>query len=370
MKFRHSRLLLHLSLAILATACSSQLTKPTVEDSLTIFPPPPDTTRIQFLTTFSSAKDITGKTSGLKSYVMGKEKEEKEIVKPYGIAIHNGKIYICDTMLGGMEIIDLERKTFDYFQPQGYGLLKKPINCFVDPEGNLYVADAQRRQVIVFDQDLKYLANFGDASKIKPTDVQVAGDKIYVTDMNDHKINVYSKGDHKLVKSFPDAAETAEEFLHQPTNLFVSSNRVYVSDFGEFNVKVFTPEGEYVRSIGSYGKGLGQFVRPKGIAVDKNNNLFVVDAGFENVQIFDKFDRLLMFFGGEYKSPGDMWLPAKVVIDYDNLKYFEKYVYKGFQARHLIFVTNQYGPDKVNVYAYVGPEIGTGPEREMTTRKN
>ena len=108
-----------------------------------------------------------------------------------------------------------------------------------------------------------------------------------------------------------------------------------------------------IRTIGSYGKALGQFVRPKGIAVDYNDLLYVVDAGFENVQIFDNKGNLLMFFGGSYEKPGDMWLPAKVIIDYKNLHYFEKYVYKGFKLKYLIFVTNQYGPDKINVYGFI-----------------
>lgn len=60
-----------------------------------------------------------------------------------------------------------------------------------------------------------------------------------------------------------------------------------------------------------------------------------------------------MFFGGSYKGPGDMWLPAKVIIDYDNLNYFQKYVHESFDLKYLIFVTNQYGPSKINIYGFV-----------------
>ncbi|MCF6169313.1 hypothetical protein, partial [Lutibacter sp.] len=94
-------------------------------------------------------------------------------------------------------------------------------------------------------------------------------------------------------------------------------------------------------------------VRPKGIAVDKEENIYVVDASFENVQIFNKEGKLLLFFGGHYRSKGDMWLPTKVMIDYDNLKYFEKYVDPKFDLKYLIFVANQYGPDKVSVYGRI-----------------
>ena len=63
-----------------------------------------------------------------------------------------------------------------------------------------------------------------------------------------------------------------------------------------------------------------------------------------------------MSFGGPYKGPGDMWLPAKVIIDYDNTKYFEKYVDKRFKLKYLILVSNNFGTDKINVYGYVEPK--------------
>ncbi len=63
--------------------------------------------------------------------VVGKE-DERSLNKPYGIAIHKGKIYICDTMLGGLIIVDLNNSTFENFIPKGLGQLKKPINCFTD----------------------------------------------------------------------------------------------------------------------------------------------------------------------------------------------------------------------------------------------
>ena len=63
-----------------------------------------------------------------------------------------------------------------------------------------------------------------------------------------------------------------------------------------------------------------------------------------------------MFLGGPYNGPGDMYLPANVTIDYDHLHHYEKYVDPKYKLEYLIFVTNQYGPDKVNVYGRVEPK--------------
>ena len=354
---RYFYILIPIVSAIMAfSGCSPKVHKEITADNLVIFPPPPDTARIQYLTRFSNSIDVTGERSGFMRFILGEEKK-RPIIKPYGIYIFKGRIYICDSILGGLEILDLNKKTFDYFQPQGLGLIKKPINCFVDKDGMLYVADAERKQIVVFNQKLKYQASFCDAKKMKPTDVQVVNDEIWVCDLKGHQIHIYSKPDYKLLRSFPlNAAPKSDEFLNSPTNLFVTDDYVYVSDFGAFKIKVYTRDGKFVRTIGSYGKALGQFVRPKGIAVDRDGLLHVVDAGFENVQIFDKNGKLLMFYGGSYKHPGNMWLPAKVIIDYDNLDYFKDYVHKSFNLKYLIFVTNQYGPDKVSVYGFIEPK--------------
>ena len=349
-------LLLLFFLLILGTGCASRIHKAPQYEETIVFPPPPDPPRIQFLTRISNSIDVVGQRTGIMKYVFG-EDPGKPIIKPYGIAIHDGVLYICDTILGGLEIIDLKKRDFRYFQPKGRGQLRKPINCDVDERGYLYVADADRKQVVVYDQNLKYVKALGNGKDSKPTDVKIFKNKIWVTDVAQHKVKVYSKTTYKLIFSFPVGAKPkTDPFLSAPTNLFVIDGRVYVSDFGHFRIKIYNLEGEYQRYIGEYGRGLGQFVRPKGIAVDKDLNLYVVDAGFEIVQIFDRDGKLLMFFGGPYKGPGDMWLPAKIIIDYDNLKYFEKYVDPDFNLKYLIFVTNQYGPDKISVYGFIEPK--------------
>ncbi len=340
---------------VLSMSCTRKMHKKISAEDIIIYPAPPDTTRIQYLTKISSSLDVTGKRSGFARFLLG-ELPDLGVIKPYGLAIRNGKIYICDTQTDALEVIDLEKHNFEYFLPGGRGQLRKPINCFVDEDNKLYIADTERKQIVVFDADGSYLASFGEAGDSKPTDVFVKDGKIWVANFSNHSVDVYDKENYELLYRFPESSVGNEDFLYSPSNLFVTDKQVYVTDFGDFRIKVYTYQGEFVRSVGSYGKNLGQFVRPKGIAVDRDDNLFVVDAGFENVQMFNSEGKLLMFFGGPYEGSGDMWLPAKVVIDYDNLEYFEDLVHESFRLKYLIFVTNQYGPDKVNVYGYVEPK--------------
>ncbi len=339
------------ALIIALGSCSKKIT-PT---NVVIFPAPPDTARIQFLTSYSNSESIQGKRNSFATFILGKS-EPLAINKPYGIAVNKSKIYICDDFIKGLEIINLEKKSFNYFIPTGKGQLKTPINCFVDNNGYLYIADVGRMQIVVFDDKGNYVNAFGESENFKPCDVSVNDNKIWVADLKGQKIRIYSKdAENKLLFSIPELQKGEDGFLFQPTNLYVTNDKVYVTDFGDFKIKTYSHDGNFIESVGSYGKTVGQFVRPKGIAVDKEQNLYVVDAGFENVQIFNKDKKLLMFFGGSYKGPGYMYLPAKVTIDYDNLSYFEKYVDPSYKLKYLVFITNQYGPDKVNVYGHVEP---------------
>lgn len=322
------------------------------ENQLIIFPSPPDTTRIQFLTTFSSSNQILGGRTGFEKFILG-EKQNFSIGKPYGIVTSKDKIYICDTQLGGIEIVNLKENDYKLLKPSGFGEFRKPLNCNVDSDGNIYVVDIDRKDIVVFNSNLEFKKSFGSEILEKPTDIAINGTNIYVSDMKKNKIFVFDKNDYNLKKSFPEVSESDSAFIHQATNINIRNNKIYVSDFGAFIIKKYDLDGKYLGSIGSYGNQLGQFVRPKGIATDNDENLYVVDAAFENVQIFSPNEKLLMFFGGSYKGPGYLYLPAKVCIDYENTKYFEKYLYPDFDLKYLIYVTNQYGPDKIVVYGFV-----------------
>ncbi|TFH38827.1 MAG: hypothetical protein E4G95_02675 [Bacteroidia bacterium] len=335
------------------SSCSVQKTGNSQSEIIKVYPSPPDTTRIQYLTTISSSAVISGKQSGFSRFLLGNQ-EPIAIVKPYGIASQGSEIYICDTGIGGIVIIDLAKRTFRQFIPEGKGQLQLPLNCAVDTDGNLYIADGNRRQVVVFDNNGNYLDAFGETTDgFKPTGVAVTKDAIYVSSISDHRVYIYNKNLPRTIRGYLGGVSGANDYLYQPANIYYRDGNIFVSDVGDYRVKVFGEEGSFIRLIGSYGNNSGQFMRPKGVAADRDMNTYVVDAAFENVQIFNSTGQLLMFFGGAYRSPGDMWLPADVTIDYDNIDYFSRFVDPEFELQYLIWVTNQYGPGKIGVYGFV-----------------
>ncbi|MEN8247291.1 MAG: 6-bladed beta-propeller [Bacteroidota bacterium] len=344
------RLLAAVFFVITFFSCANKI--PQQSNPTIVYPTPPDKARIQYLASISTSENVVKPKSSFNKFLVG-EDPPKPIKKPYGITMHGNKIYLCDLDIAGLEIMDMDQKTFEYFVPKGLGQLKLPINSFVDSLGYLYVADSKRKQVVIYDNNLEYVNSLGGATEDKPTDVFVTSDKIWVANVAKGAIDVYQKDStYKHLYSI-DGGISQDEKIRQPTNIYVTDNRLYVSDFGAFNIKIYDHKGKYIQKIGRYGRSIGQFVRPKGIAVDKEGILYVVDAAFENVQMFDKEGRLLMFFGGSYEGPGDMWLPAKVSISYTGLEYFEQYVDSHYELQYLILVTNNFGPDKLSIYGYI-----------------
>jgi len=86
-------------------------------------------------------------------------------------------------------------------------------------------------------------------------------------------------------------------------------------------VQIFGPDYKFLDAFGSRGNGFGDFLKPKGLALDSYQNLYVVDSDFDNFQIFDSQKRLLMFLGSGGVDPGTFWLPAGIHIDRHNQIY-------------------------------------------------
>ncbi|MBE0644299.1 MAG: hypothetical protein IH600_09490 [Bacteroidetes bacterium] len=346
---RHQGVLLLLS--VLVIGCSASAPR-MLDREPAVYPIPPDPPRIVHVTSFSSDHELFGSQRGFLSALLGPE-EAKGINRPYGLTVSNRKLYICDLRLPGIVIVDPAEESFEYFTPRGEAELRKPVNCTIGASGRLYVTDTDRMQVVAYNTDLSFAGVLYGDGKGKPIDVFSHGDRIYVADLELHSVSVFSEEDWSLLMTIREDSSSARGYLYGPTNIWVDDARIYVSDIGDQNIKIFNQQGDYLSAIGSLGMQAGQFTRPKGVSADMYGNVYVVDAAFENVQIFDPDGVLLLAFGGPYHGPGDMWLPAKVITDASLLSYFQQFVGSRYPLSFLIFVTNQYGPDKISVYGFL-----------------
>ncbi|MBN1359022.1 MAG: hypothetical protein JW993_00440 [Sedimentisphaerales bacterium] len=332
------------------------------------FPAAPEQPRLQFLKSFSGPADLGASgPGGFERFVLGQAEQQEGITTPYGLAIHDGKIYVCDVGTRRVKILDLRNRTFSYLTEDRR--LVNPVNIFIDDDGTKYVADPTAGAVFVFDASDTLAAILGKELQISPLDVVVRGPNCYVTDYRSNQVVVLDKATGREISRIGQAGTADDQFQLISDLTFGPKGHLYVTDKLKAKVFEFDPSGKLVRTLGRLGDNIDEFVRPKGIAVDKAGRIWVVDAGVsitgsiwstEVAKIYDQQGRLLLFFGGPGNLPGMMNLPATIVLDYDNIDLFEPYAVRGARLEFLVLVTNQYGPNKISVYGFGQfPDVST-----------
>ncbi|MDD5758181.1 MAG: hypothetical protein PHI06_03765 [Desulfobulbaceae bacterium] len=320
------------------------------------YPAPPESPRYQFLTSFKGAEDFEGKEeSSLKTFLGKQQTEGFQFKKPYGVIIRDGQMYVGDT-IGGVFHFDLINKKLSAFKgSKGLGKIVQPINLSLDKEGNMYVCDTSRKQVLQYDKNDIFIRAFSYKEAWKPVAAEVYEGKLYVADSTTGAggIKVF---DLKTGVNTETIGLTGpqEQTLGIAVNLaFDKDGFIYVMDARKFMIMKYDRDGHYRGSLGGPGDSPGFMGRPRGIAIDRAGRMYAVDAAFDTVQVFAPTGQLLTFFGNEKDVPGSLTLPAGIFLDYDNIELFKKYAAPGFDIEYLIFVTSQFNKYQVvNVYAY------------------
>lgn len=338
---------------LLLFSCATRPSEKPAENVI-FYPPPPQKPRIQFLHSITGEEDLGESQSAFDTFLFGKPTSEKRLGKSYDIGSSKGKIYVLDRRIRKLIIIDLSKKKIDHVRDQWKGALRNPSGIWITPDDFKYVADMDRKQIVLFGTDNRFIRTYGGPDLFdKPVDVFVYQDRIYVCDMNKNGIFVFDSKSGNVVTTIGDKG-TEKGFLNKPTRVVVDhQGYIFVNDSFNFRVQKFDPDGRYIQSYGFLGDSMGAFVRPKGLDIDREGHLYVADAGFENVQIFDdRTGQLLLFFGGSGSAPGSMYLPSGVHIDYANTDYFSNFADKDFKLKYVIYVGNMFGAQKLNVYGF------------------
>lgn len=317
--------------ALLLAGCSGEDIR-RVERVLA-YPSPPDEPHFFFERTIRSSfdvKEITG-ADKLRQFATGTMGTAEGLGKPYGVAVHKGRIYVTDTVKRAVMMFDVPGKKFKMLGTEGPGALRKPIGIAASKQGEIFVADNTAKRVVVFDSDGKFLRAFGNSSMLsRPSGVAVSpdGNHAYVIDTGgvntqEHHLYIFNAKTGELEKTIGTRGRKDGEFNLALQVTTADDGTIYVTDSGNFRVQAFNPDGSHKLSFGTVGRKLGNFARPKGIATDNNGNIYVVDSAFGNFQIFNQEAQLLMYIGerGQRGAPGTYMLPAGIAVDEDGRVY-------------------------------------------------
>ena len=301
-----------------------------------VFPEPPDDPRFVFERTIKTSADVKPFTDTDKFRIAftGEQRTGEGMAKPYGIAVHHGRLFVGDTVRRVVMVFDIPEQKFFTIgdkEEDEVGKLYKPMGLEVDDKGNLYVLDATAKHVVIYDRDGKFLRNIGNPSDIsRPAGLGVDGDgtRLYAVDIggsstDNHRVVVY---DALTGQRLPDMGKRGKEKgeFNLPRDAVVAPDgSIYVVDGGNFRVQKFSSDGKFVSTWGSIGRQSGQFSRPKEVATDKDGNVYVVDTAFGNFQIFNSEGALLLAIGSRSNTdgPARYSLPSGIAVDDDGRVY-------------------------------------------------
>jgi DNA-binding beta-propeller fold protein YncE len=331
-----------LVLGVFASGCA-QVQHPPISSSPQakplVWPSPPEVARIGYVQTILRPADIGMKLSAFTRFghwITGSEKGNEPFLKPFGLALdENENICLTDTGANAVCYYERPKKKWHRWTKIGNVRLASPV-AIAKRGGTLFVADSVLARIIAFREDGKLLFQITNHLG-RPSGVVILNDRLFVADAQRHVIVVFNlNGDFQ--REFGRRGIGRGEF-NFPTHLAVDGRgNLVVTDSMNARVQILDADGNYKGEIGNIGDSPGHFGRPKGTAVDSLGNVYVLDGLFDNLQIFDHAGRLLLNFGETGGQPGQFWLANGIAITRENE----------------ILVADSYN-HRIQVFKYVGP---------------
>jgi DNA-binding beta-propeller fold protein YncE len=198
-----------------------------------------------------------------------------------------------------------------------------------DTAGNVYVFQRGKKAdpLIVFDPKGKYLRSWGRGDFGSPHGLRIDknGD-VFVTDTVRHQVMKYTKtGERLFTLGTANTVGTDEKTFNRPTDIaFAANGDFYVSDgYGNSRVVKFSKEGKYLMTWGKPGRGPGEFQVPHSIQTDSKGLVYVSDRENNRIQIFDangkflkQWDHLGCTQGMMITPEDEMW----IITQRDNIE--------------------------------------------------
>ena len=78
---------------------------------------------------------------------------------------------------------------------------------------------------------------------------------------------------------------------------------------------IYCGNGKFLFKFGGYSNGAGQFSSPRGVAVDKSNNIYVVDGNNHRIQVFQKNGTFIRQFGSFGTGNAQFISPSGIIVD-------------------------------------------------------
>jgi DNA-binding beta-propeller fold protein YncE len=220
---------------------------------------------------------------------------DRRLREPVGVAVDSAdNIYVADADRGLIVVFDRNGVFARYIgNYRGEPQYARPIGIAIDREAQrIYLSDTPRNLVFVLDLDgrvIKRLGRARDGSGIgefeEPTEIAVNHQHVFILDARGTRVHVLDR-EGNLLSQFslphgPDPTTNRENGLGTDRD-----GNVYVSSFHSSTIRVFRHDGQVLSAFGQPGHSAGEFACPGGLWIDSDNRLYVADSGNGRIQLF------------------------------------------------------------------------------------
>ena len=216
-----------------------------------------DNHRIQIYNLPITNNDLADRTIGTGSSVS--HPDNTGFKYPFGVVIANGRLYVADLLNHRVQIYTNLSITPNFVRKIGTGVAAANNNGFNQPrgvavaDGKLYVSDQNNHRVQVYDISKAgapiYKRTIGKVGSTVadntgfngPSGVALDGSRLYVSDVNNHRVQVYTNLSDPAVEVTlgTGAAVSDDTGFNGPVGLAFADDRLYVSDETNDRIQVY-----------------------------------------------------------------------------------------------------------------------------------
>jgi DNA-binding beta-propeller fold protein YncE len=221
----------------------------------------------------------------------------------------------------------------------------KPRAIAIDAQDRLYIVDFTAR-IQVYDRDGNYQHltwTTPDYRNGRPSGLSIDRDgNLLVSDSHYHCLRIYTPEGELLRTLGGQAGTEPGQFGYISDAVQDADGYYYVAEFGENErISKLDADGRFLRCWGCKGSEPGQFNRIRALALGPDGFLYVADVCNHRIQVFDRDGTLIRCWGEAGDEPGQLKYPYDVA----------------FNARGELFVM-EYGNHRVQKFTRDGVSLG------------
>jgi DNA-binding beta-propeller fold protein YncE len=332
----------------LATGCAPSKVNP----ELVYFPSPPSLPRAVHLKAFNGLHELVPHRPSFTELFQGRT-ASPNVGTPAGMAFRDGVLYMADTDINAVWVWDLNNGHAERVGLRGKVPLVKPVAVAVDDTGTIYVADTGRNEVVSYDAAGHFARRYRPAHRedYRPVAVTVHDNKLYVADIHDHRVDMFSTYDGALVDSFGGVGSELGRFYFPMGLATDARGNIYISDMMNSRVQLFDAQHVPVSSMGQRGNRYGDMSKPRHLAAAPDGVIFIADVEFAHLHLFNDKGQLLMLIGGPEDRPGGTPAPVGVAIAAKLPESLASLVPQDFNPSYYLFVSNTTGSKRISLFA-------------------